>query len=173
MSFLGNRARIQTDVLLCFFVIFCKQVHGPTNHQLNPQQYIEGSTFEFKSEHLETDPAIQTQPSHIFESLVPKQPKNTMVSAVHASITHIKQIRFDSIRHNHLTLLYFEFGFELEFVYHNNSSLPLATLFSMASTIALSSNTGPCPSHFAHFFNLSLTSPTSTNPRTKSGCLII
>jgi hypothetical protein len=56
---------------------------------------------------------------------------------------------------------------------YNNSSLPLATLFSIASRIALSSNTGPCPSHLAHFFNLSPTSPTSTLPALKSGWLMM
>lgn len=47
---------------------------------------------------------------------------------------------------------------------HSNSSLPLATLSSIASMMALSSKTGPCPSHLAWCFRRLLMSAMSTRP---------
>lgn len=57
--------------------------------------------------------------------------------------------------------------------YHNSSSLSPTTLFSTASLMVPSANTGPCPSHFAWLFNLSLTAAISTTPCFTSGCAMI
>lgn len=46
----------------------------------------------------------------------------------------------------------------------SSSSLPEATLSSMASRMAFSSNTGPCPSHLARCFSRLLMSAMSTRP---------
>lgn len=46
----------------------------------------------------------------------------------------------------------------------SSSSLPEATLSSMASRIAFSSKTGPCPSHLARCFSRLLMSAMSTRP---------
>lgn len=46
----------------------------------------------------------------------------------------------------------------------SSSSLPEATLSSMASRMAFSSNTGPCPSHLARCFSRLLMSAMSTKP---------
>jgi hypothetical protein len=57
---------------------------------------------------------------------------------------------------------------------HMSSSLPPATALSLIAILtSLSSNTGPCPSHRASFFNLSQTSPTSTSPFWNNSCCCI
>jgi hypothetical protein len=50
---------------------------------------------------------------------------------------------------------------------HSRSSVPLATLCSIAAKMALSEKTGPWPSQRAHVLRRSLTLPTSTSPRLK------